>query len=436
MGNLAIKNKVLRCEKCFMLKKITIEPDYPQTTVCTECNCGCKNQSILSFTNELKKEEQFKIKCSFCGKEQKHHSYCTGCRRTYCNNCIKLHDTTQATRTPHYIIDSFKYDFYCSKHQEELVNAYCMNCCLNICQNCINEKSHKSHRFVKYSKIIMKDKEKDLLNKNLKDNMDKIDANVKRCNKILELQNNEDKKKEIRDVCNITVRDNKSILALIQYFFKMYNEAKHKNYTIIFNVTENIKFNPQPVPPDDDSSVEQKTSELLEYLKREFVIFKRFNSNKARSNTTVNNAQMHFLKKKKNKDESKEENKNIDGINNEKNDEETNKSGRNYTVTTKTPMGSNSKSNMFSLFGVEKQKENNTNLNENININLQKENNNNNQIISNSKEDKNDNDNINIIKEDKMEEEEDLKINNNENNKDDNIVNINEIINKKDEHAA
>jgi hypothetical protein len=110
----------------------------------------------MSFTKELQKEELFKIKCSFCGKEAKHPQYCTGCRRTYCNVCVKSHDTSQATKTPHDIIDSFKYDFYCAKHQDQLVIAHCITCFLNICQNCIDEKLHKSHRFFKYSKYLLK----------------------------------------------------------------------------------------------------------------------------------------------------------------------------------------------------------------------------------------------------------------------------------------
>ena len=250
MGSLTIKNKILRCEKCFMLKAITIEPNYPQTTILSECICGFNRQSLLSFTTELQKEELFKVKCSFCGKEPKHPTYCTGCRRTYCTTCKKAHDIKQQTKTPHKEIDSYKYDFYCSTHQEELVTAYCKTCSLNICQSCITNKLHKAHRFLKYTKIILSPKDEEDLKNKFKINGDKIDANISKCNEILSLQNSEEKKKELREVCNTTVRDNRSILSLIKYFYRQYTEAKHKNYTIIFNVTENIKFNPQTIPPE------------------------------------------------------------------------------------------------------------------------------------------------------------------------------------------
>ena len=319
MGSLAIKNKLLRCDKCFMLKLITIEPDYPQTTVCSECCCGLSRQPLALFSKDLTKEEIFKVKCSFCGKEPKHPSYCTGCRRTYCSTCKEAHDLKIQTKTPHKLIDSYKYDFYCSTHQEELVSAYCKSCSLNICQTCINEKLHKSHRFIKFAKIILSPNDEENLKNNLKKNYDKIEYNVNRCNEILRLQSDPAKVKEIREVCNTTVRDNKYILALIKYFYKLYTEARNKNYAVIFNVNENIKFNPtQIIERGSLASIEQNTSEFLEYLKRDFVLFKRFNAPKIRSNTTIEKTQKSFLSKKLTNPIKEEENDEKDIIENHK----------------------------------------------------------------------------------------------------------------------
>ena len=287
-----------------MLKKITIEPNYPQSTVSCECSCSVNRQPILSFAKELQKEDHFKIKCNFCNKEPKQASYCTGCRRTYCPTCIKSHDTNIKTKTPHDVIDSFKYDFYCSKHREVLLSGYCITCSLNICQICIDEKLHKSHRFVKYTKLILKDRDEDFLKINLKVNMDKVDANTKRCNKIMALLTDESKKKELKEVCDITVQENKSILNIITYFYKIYSEIKNKNYAIIYNVSENIKFSPQLLPNDENASVEQRFSNFIEFLKREYVIFKRFNASKGRSYTTTAKNNSNMINKLDNKNEN------------------------------------------------------------------------------------------------------------------------------------
>ena len=168
MGSLTVKNKSLRCDKCFCLKLITIEPDYPQTTINSECFCGFTRQSLLSFTKDLQKEELYKIKCSFCNREPKHPQYCTGCRRIYCTSSRQAHDNNIETKTPHQLIDSYKFDFYCSTHQDQLVTAFCKTCFLNICQTCISNKLHKSHRFIKYSKILLTSKGEEELNNNLK----------------------------------------------------------------------------------------------------------------------------------------------------------------------------------------------------------------------------------------------------------------------------
>ena len=289
MGSLTIKNKVLRCEKCFMLKKVIIEPNYPQTNVSCECCCGIKKDSIVNFLTELQKEEQFKVKCNFCGKEPKHPSYCTGCRRTYCSTCIKSHDTKIATRTPHYVIESYKYDFYCSKHQDELVSAYCMSCYLNICQKCIDEKLHHSHRFVKFSKYLLTREDLGKLKITIIVNMDKIDANAKKVDNLIPLLTDQSKIKELKEVCQSSVRDNKAILMLVKFFYKMYKHAKHRNYSMIFNLFENMKFNPLLAPPESTNSIEKRRLDLLDFFKRDFAIYRRFAASKRRSKTTVPN---------------------------------------------------------------------------------------------------------------------------------------------------
>ena len=351
MGSLTIKNKVLRCEKCFMLKKVTIEPNYPQTNVSCECCCGIKKDSIVNFLTELQKEEQFKVKCNFCGKEPKHPSYCTGCRRTYCSTCIKSHDTKIATRTPHYVIESYKYDFYCSKHQDELVSAYCMSCYLNICQKCIDEKLHHSHRFVKFSKYLLTREELGKLKITIIVNMDKIDANAKKVDNLIPLLTDQSKIKELKEVCQSSVRDNKAILMLVKFFYKMYKHAKHRNYSMIFNLFENMKFNPLLAPPESTNSIEKRRLDLLDFFKREFAIYRRFAASKRRSKTTVPNMR-NVINENIPKDEDQKVNIKIAKI--EEDAEE-----RNYTALSKE-LGFEPQNLQSGLLGDEKTDNDNT----------------------------------------------------------------------------
>ena len=244
MGSLAIKQKILRCEKCFMLKLFTIEPNYPQTTISCECNCGLNRQSILLFCKMMQMNEEYKIKCYFCGKEPKHPNYCTGCRRIYCRRCRSAHDDSIPTKTPHKFIDSFKYDFYCSIHQDEIVNSFCRNCYMNICQKCIKGNNHKDHRFIKFTKMMLSPTDEENLKKNIKLNEEKVTENQKKCILLLIDQTNEKLKSELREVYSNTISDNQAILEVIRFFYQVYSETKYKNYNIIYNLKENIKFNP------------------------------------------------------------------------------------------------------------------------------------------------------------------------------------------------
>ena len=286
MGSLTIKHKILRCEKCFMLKLFRIEPNYPQTTISCECNCGLNRQSILVFSKMMQMNEEYKVKCYFCGKEPKHPNYCTGCRRTYCKSCRKQHDDTIQTKTPHKFIDAFKYDFYCSTHQDEIVNSFCKNCFLNICQKCINEKLHNGHRFIKFTKMILSPQEEEALKQSIKANEEKITENQKKCYVLLIDLTDEKSKNELRDICNATVNDNKAILEVIRFFHQVYSETKYKNYNLLYNLKENIKFNPAELPSEEIVSIDKKTNDFIEYLTREFVLFKRFNSDRWNQNST------------------------------------------------------------------------------------------------------------------------------------------------------
>ena len=165
MGSMTIKEKILRCEKCFMLRRFILEPNYPKSTILSECDCGFLRMPVISFTNALKEPDLYVIRCYFCKKEPKNPLYCTGCRRIYCNTCKLSHNTKQKLKTPHIIINPYKFDFYCAEHQDIYNNAYCLGCGLNICQNCINEKKHKNHIVLLYDNLQMSKNDEEKIKK-------------------------------------------------------------------------------------------------------------------------------------------------------------------------------------------------------------------------------------------------------------------------------
>ena len=318
MGSLAINIKILRCEKCFMLKKFLIEPNYPGTSVLSECDCGFSRVPVLTFTNALKNPEIFIIRCSFCKKEAKNTLYCTGCRRTYCNTCKNNHDTKKKTKTSHHMIDSFKYDFYCAEHQDDINNAYCMNCSLNICQKCINTKKHNGHIIIMYNKIYLRKSDEENLRKNFELSEEKIGNKINMSKVLLSKIEDKEKNNSFKEVVNTSIKNNRAILVLIKYFYQMYTRAKHKNYAIIYNITENIKFNQQPFSLFQTTTLEERIKDFTEYLKTDFVLFKRYISTKVKNNIIIlhkkeseNKNDAKTKEKKEIKEEIIKNNKNI-----------------------------------------------------------------------------------------------------------------------------
>ena len=333
MGSLTIKQKVLRCEKCFQLKKFIIEPNYPNSTILSKCACGFYRQNILDFTKNIKEEEIYIIKCNFCKKEPKHPLYCNGCKRIYCNTCKIGHDTELKTKNEHILIDVYKYDFYCILHQDEFNSGYCLNCEMDICGLCITEKKHSGHICLTYNKLELNKIEEEIFLKNMKISEKKIvkKINISKC--LLKQINNKEKKKEFKTLVNSTLRDNKSILALVQYFYQIYSENKHKTYNIIYNFKENIKFNHQPLLFTENApSFQQKYDDFVEYLKSDFVLFKRYVS------TKINNQIIILSKKKENQENNINNNNNEEIIKVRRSMNDTYNDSSNYIDATFNPI--------------------------------------------------------------------------------------------------
>ena len=92
MGGLEIRNKYIRCSKCLEIKRITIIPEYPEPKVKTNCRCSEKEEILNQFFKDLKKKEDFKIKCAKCQTEDpKEPKYCYQCQKIYCVKCCDFH---------------------------------------------------------------------------------------------------------------------------------------------------------------------------------------------------------------------------------------------------------------------------------------------------------------------------------------------------------
>ena len=290
MGALEIRNKKLRCPQCLDIRRLLIVPGYPDPKIEIMCHCNKSVESFLEYCSELKKIQNFKLICSKCGKEEiKHPRFCYECMAVFCSKCCNSHtpriteneeSNKNASLVGHKTIHVEKLDFYCINHQTENYMAYCQQCLMNICNQCLKEGTHKFHSVELYSVIQLDKKSKDLVKKDIKKIEKKIEKNNNLIKKFIKKNKKCEGIKEIEEEFKVISEENDNILELISKCYELYEHSKVKNYSIIYNLIKNSKFNLKTLKFEKKETIEEKIEHLSKYLKKDFyVLYKRSKTN-------------------------------------------------------------------------------------------------------------------------------------------------------------
>ena len=271
MGNFNIKHKLIRCEKCFCIRRITIEPKYPQTEILLECRCEPKKINIQYYISELHKNELYKLKCGECGKEDPKSVYCNNCSYILCSNCFKNHQS-KFSSNPHITISASKFEFYCLEHQNEPYTGFCQTCEENICKNCAKNQKHSGHKMIPFKKIISEKLQKNKLQREIGFIKDKLEYNEKVTILILKKEKTETTKKNIRIASETNSNINKNIFEIIQFLIYILEHSKNQNYSIIRNLLKNTNFNLQKLRFQKNTTVDQDSAALLNYFENDFIL--------------------------------------------------------------------------------------------------------------------------------------------------------------------
>ena len=297
MGGLEVSNKFLRCPICLEIKRFTIKPEYPESKLKMNCKCSEKEVNLYEYLKELKKKEDFKIKCAKCQTEDpKEPKYCYQCQKIYCIKCCDFHsqlsnlvaDTQTENKNDvntligHKIIGIDKVDYHCILHQTEKFIGFCKKCLLNYCSKCEQENLHKEHGVELYSSIMLDKKKKDLIKEGKKYSQVKIDYNHAVSKKIRKKIKNAENKKLIETLSKENEKINQRILELFELFQEIYDKTKHKNYSIIYNVVHNTDFNVDRLKFDKKKHEEEDAVALIEYLKTDFIMHNEESLKKAK----------------------------------------------------------------------------------------------------------------------------------------------------------
>jgi hypothetical protein len=254
------------------------------------CHCNKSVESFLEYCSELKKIQNFKLICSKCGKEEiKHPRFCYECMAVFCSKCCNSHtpriteneeSNKNASLVGHKTIHVEKLDFYCINHQTENYMAYCQQCLMNICNQCLKEGTHKFHSVELYSVIQLDKKSKDLVKKDIKKIEKKIEKNNNLIKKFIKKNKKCEGIKEIEEEFKVISEENDNILELISKCYELYEHSKVKNYSIIYNLIKNSKFNLKTLKFEKKETIEEKIEHLSKYLKKDFyVLYKRSKTN-------------------------------------------------------------------------------------------------------------------------------------------------------------
>jgi len=290
MGALEIRNKKLRCPQCLDIRRLLIVPGYPDPKIEIMCHCNKSVESFLDYCSELKKTQNFKLICAKCGKEEiKHPRFCYECLSVYCSKCCNSHtpritgneeSNKSGSLAGHKTIHVEKLDFYCINHQEENYMAYCQQCLMNICNQCLKEGTHKFHSVDLYSVLQLDKKSKEQVKKGIKKIEKKIEKNNNLIKKFIKKNKKCEGIKEIEEEFKVVSEENDNIFELVSKCYELYDHSKIKNYSIIYNLIKNSKFNLKLLKFEKKETTEEKIDHISKYLKKDFyILYKRSKTN-------------------------------------------------------------------------------------------------------------------------------------------------------------
>ena len=271
--NFNLQSNTLRCENCFSLRRMSIEPKLPQSFIIFECRCGSSRINMQHFLSEFHKGNFYKVQCYKCSKEDKNSQYCNNCNYLLCLSCYQSHIENNNNKS-HKFISPSKLDYYCIQHQKELLVAYCFDCSVNFCKICEKENIHSNHNFCLYKNLILNKKEKKILKQKLNFVKLKIEYNTKVTTLLSKKLKDENMKKKLSKAESNNSKENLNLLEFVNFMLYVYDNSKYKNYSIIHNVVKNINFNINRFKFTQNTNEDKDAELLLKYFEEDLILKK------------------------------------------------------------------------------------------------------------------------------------------------------------------
>ena len=236
--------KIVICENCYNIPKITILNNGKIKIECINCNeSRIEEYSYFDkFRNNIN-DQLFELNlCNFDNHEEDKRAilYCYQCDKYICESCLNnIHNKIPQSRKHATIKQKIKSEYYCKKpgHEDYILDHYCTKCNIYLCSRCNCEHSD--------SDIFTFENQENKINE--------IKEKIKKCKEIINIEENYLNKyikiiQEKIDKLNsqFTEYKNRNLNAISIYNLLLDNYEQTfkqiKNYNIYNNINLNDNF--------------------------------------------------------------------------------------------------------------------------------------------------------------------------------------------------
>ena len=236
INNIDNPKKIITCEKCYSIPRITFLLGNKIKIECFQCKTSII-KDISFFDNYILSKNVSDIpQCSY-DKNHKSSSvkYCYDCEKFLCNECIKEHNNT--FEQAHIFLDQkIQSNIYCKKegHNGYKFNKYCTICEQYICPKCKCE--HESQYY--YLNDPNVDKKVKKISEKILKSEEIIETEEKELNIFLEKINN--RSETLKKMFENYKERNLKVISVYKLLIDNFNKIKYLNN---FNLENNIILN-------------------------------------------------------------------------------------------------------------------------------------------------------------------------------------------------
>ena len=260
------EKKVIVCEKCFNIPKITIKN---QNVIQLECqNCNSNSFSPIDyfdkFININEKDDLLTLpNCNFKDHLEQAVLYCFKCSKYLCKECLKNHDEIFKDKGHYTIKQKINHKYFCDMngHEENILNRFCSKCNKYLCCDC--KCQHIGNNIYNFDNIDNKIK---IIKDNISKCQDIIDKEEINCKNFIEKLEN--KIKTLKNLFKDYKKRNTDLITFYNLLIDNYEEIKNiKNYNIRNNLLLNNNFDLRNSQIYEDECLISNYNKLTEFYR-------------------------------------------------------------------------------------------------------------------------------------------------------------------------